>query len=266
MTRPVTIGVQLQQEHAPYSKIRETVTELENLGIDTLYNWDHFFPLYGDPDGANYEGLTLTAAWAEQTSRVQLGNLVLCNSYRNPHLLADMARTIDNISDGRFLLGIGAGWFEKDYTEYDYEFGTAGKRLDHLRDNLPIIVDRLNKLNPAPVRKIPILIGGGGEKKTLPLVAQYADIWHYFVDEESYKRKTQLLEQYCKDIGRNPADIEHSASVDQTNPNTPPASYADSAQKLYDWGITHIIASTDGPNYNLDGIKELVRWRDNLKA
>ncbi|WAL67351.1 LLM class F420-dependent oxidoreductase [Amycolatopsis cynarae] len=252
--RPVRIGLQLQPQHADYGKIRETAAQAEELGVDIIFNWDHFYPLTGDPDGLHFECWTMLGAWAESTSRVEIGALVTCNSYRNPELLADMARTVDHISDGRLILGIGAGWFERDYTEYGYEFGTGGRRLDDLAESLPRIEARLGKLNPPPTRRIPVLIGGGGEKKTLRLVARHADIWHGFGDAEVIERKAAILRGHCADIGRDPAEIELSTAVRSGPEEVGP--------KLRDLGVSLFTAHVSGPDHDLTLLRDWIAWRD----
>ncbi len=254
---PIRIGVQLQPQHAPqYDQIRDAVRRCEDIGVDVAFNWDHFFPLYGDPDGAHFECWTMLGAWAEQTSRIQIGALVTCNSYRNPELLADMARTVDHISDGRLILGIGSGWKQKDYDEYGYEFGTAGSRLDDLADALPRITSRLSNLNPAPTRDIPVLIGGGGERKTLRLVAEHADIWHSFASAEEFPAKAQVLAQHCETVGRDPATIERSASAGNGS------AVIGNAEALVGLGVTMLTVGCDGPDYDLSDAEALCRWRD----
>lgn len=227
----------------------------EDIGVDIAFTWDHFFPLYGDPDGPHFECWTVLGAWAEQTSHIEIGALVTCNSYRNPELLADMARTVDHISGGRLILGIGSGWKQKDYDEYGYRFGTAGSRLDDLAAALPRIKARLGKLNPPPTRDIPVLIGGGGERKTLRLVAEYADIWHSFTAGDSYLAKSAVLSTHCSTVGRNPATIERSAAVDG-------GGLIASAEALAGLGVTLLTVGCDGPDYDLSAAAALCRWRD----
>jgi len=124
-----------------------------------------------------------------------------------------MARTIDHLSGGRFVLGIGAGWFERDYREYGYPFGTAASRLADLERNLSVITDRLGRLRPPPVGDLPVLVGGGGERVTLRLVAEHADAWNGFGPPEVYARKGRVLDDWCARVGRDPAQVERTVCI-----------------------------------------------------
>jgi probable F420-dependent oxidoreductase len=258
VSRAIRIAVQLQPEHAEYADIRRAVAAAEEAGVDIVFNWDHFFPLHGDSNGKHFECWTMLGAWAEATSRVEIGALVTCNTYRNPDLLADMARTVDHISGGRLILGLGAGWFEKDYSEYGYEFGTAGSRLAQLEESLARIEARWAKLNPPPTRKIPILIGGGGEKKTLRYTARHADIWHGFGDPTTLAGKHQVLDQWCATEGRDPQQIERAGEASVGPDRIGAALIAN--------GTTLITIGIPGPHYDLALVKEWVAWRDEQNA
>jgi len=236
-SHPVRIAVQLQPQHADYAQIREALARAEDLGVDVVFTWDHFFPLSGAPEGKHFECWTVLGAWAEQTSRVEIGALVTCNSYRNPDLLADMARTVDHISGGRLILGIG-----------------PGARIADLGQALPRIEARLAAVNPPPVRPIPVLIGGGGERKTLRLVAQHADIWHSFGSVGTLTRKSAILDEHCAAVGREPGQIERSVGVS--------ASPAEVAEPLVAAGATLFTIGIDGPEYDLSLVREWVAWRD----
>ena len=223
--------------------------------MDIVFNWDHFFPLSGDPDGLHFECWTMLASFAEVTERVEIGPLVSAVGYRNPDLLADMARTVDHISGGRLILGIGAGWFARDYAEYGYDFGTAGTRLSAVRDALPRIENRLAKLNPPPTRDIPILIGGGGERRTLRYTARHADIWHGFGRPDVIRHKNDVLDRWCVREGRDPAEIERSCGANPLKP--------ESGDAYLEAGATLLTLSFDGrTGYDLAPLTDWVAWRD----
>ncbi len=251
---PVRIGVQLQPQQVAYADLRDAVRRLEDAGVDILFNWDHFFPLYGDPDGPHFESWTMLAAWAEQTSRVQFGALVNCNSYRNPDLQADMARTIDHISGGRFIFGTGSGWFQRDYDEYGYDFGTAGSRLDDLAEGLARVVARWGRLNPPPAHRIPVLIGGGGERKTLRLVARYADIWHTFAHDEDLVRKIGVIQAWGERDGHDTSGILISGDISRRTD--------DEVDRMHADGVRLFTLALGGPQFDYERVHRMLAWRD----
>jgi probable F420-dependent oxidoreductase len=221
-------------------------------------NWDHFFSQYGPDDGMRYECWTTLAAWAEATSRVELGPLVSCIAYRNPDLLADMARTIDHISEGRLILGLGAGWYEKDFTEYGYEFGTAGSRLDALAASLPRIKRRLLKLNPKPYHKeFPIMIGGNGRRKTMRIAAAHADIWHGFGDAAKLDELHKILDRWCAKAGRDCGEIERATRVFRKTPDEVGLNLAEVGTRLFT-----LVAQ--GPKFDIEPVRDWLSFRDDF--
>jgi probable F420-dependent oxidoreductase len=259
--RPIRIAAQLHPQHGDYPALRDAAVRAEAVGYDLVYNWDHFFPLDGDPAGAHLECWTVLAAWAEATSRIEIGPLVSCVSYRNPHLLADMARTVDRISGGRLVLGLGAGWYRRDYEEYGYDFGTFGSRIARLGEAIPAIEARLDRLNPPPVRRPPLLIAGVGERKTLRLVAEHADGWHaFFPDRPSeLDPKVAALLRWCEQAGRDPSDIEWGVGV---QPDDLERFLAEDAETYVAMGFTQFTLGFGGPEWPVDGGAPWLSWRD----
>jgi probable F420-dependent oxidoreductase len=266
--RPVRIAFSIQPQHAGYPAIRRVVAAAEEAGADVVTTWDHFFPLSGDPGGKHFEAWTMLAAWAEATSRVELAPLVTPVGYRNVDLLADMARTVDAISRGRLILGLGSGWSERDFTEYGYELGTPGERLDDLERALPRITARWAKLTPPPSRRIPVLIGGAGEKRTLRCAARHADIWHSINDLETLTRKSAVLDEWCQVEGRDPGAIERSTvagapvSIRHGETQPPQVGPDQAGGPLLAAGFTLFNVRSSGPDHDLGPLRDWLAWRD----
>lgn len=252
------VGVQLHPQHTSFENYRRAWLAADELGVDMILDWDHFFPLYGDPNGPHFEGWTSLSAIAPQTRHAQVGTLVLSMGYRNPALLSNMAKTLDHATNGRLILGVGGGWAQRDYDEYGYTFGSAGDRLRELERGLAIVKDRWEKDVPKPIRgTIPILIGGGGEKVTLRIAARYADLWHGFGDTRTWAAKNEILNGWCRQLGRNPAEIARIAPI-----NTESIDHVD------DWvavGATQVIYGLGAP-FDLSPIRQLLDWRDRAQA
>jgi probable F420-dependent oxidoreductase len=258
---PLRVGAAVQPQHATYAQLREAWLRAEDIGADCIYVWDHFYPLFGDPEGAHFECWTTLAAIAQSTERAQVGALVSCNTYRNPDLLADMARTLDHISGGRAILGIGSGWFERDYREYGYPFGTVQSRLRDFEEALERIDSRLAKLTPGPVNgSLPILIGGSGEKVMLRLVAQRAQMWHAFGDVATIAHKSAVLDEWCRKLDRDPGEIIRSTTLrDAVTPGLV-REYVETA------GLQELVVSSHGPDYDPAPLRKLVALRDSING
>ena len=208
-----------------FDVIAAQAAEADNSGFDTVLVMDHFYqlPMLGTPDQFMLECYSLLSALARETSRVRLGALVTGNTYRNPGVLAKTVTTLDIVSDGRAQLGIGAGWFELEHAAFGIEFGTFTDRFEKLEEALRIIIPMLRGERPsldgrhyqfsevinepAPIGKIPVMIGGGGERKTLRMVAQYADESNLICAAGDLSRKLEALEGHCAALARNRSEI-----------------------------------------------------------
>jgi probable F420-dependent oxidoreductase len=250
----VKVGVQIHPQNTTMAALRAGWLEVDAVGVDSLWTWDHFFPpLYGAADEAHFEGWQILAAMAVTTSNVsQIGMLVTGCGYRNPDLLADMARTLDHLSDGRAVLGIGSGWMDKDEIEFGYPVRTPAQRLDALAAALPRIRRRLGLLKPGPIGRLPIMIGGMGERRTLRLVAQYADMWNGYGDAETIRTKIDVINKWCEEVGRDPREIERTVWIDRADPGL--------MASLADAGADHLILGLRAP-YDLAEVERLVAAR-----
>ena len=231
MSRPgLGLGILLWSQGTGWPAFAAAAARVEALGYDHLWTWDHVLPIFGHPRQPILEGWTALAGLAAMTARVRLGLLVTANTFRNPALVAKMATTVDHISGGRCSLGLGGAWFALEHEAYGIDFGSGpGERLDRL-DEAASLVRRLldgesvehagaryraRSLQldpPAMGGRIPLVIGGLGERKTLRTVARYADMWNAFGDAALLRHKAEVLRERCAEVGRDPATIELSVA------------------------------------------------------
>ena len=210
------VGVHIRPQHTTVQALRAAWKSADALGVDSITIWDHFYPLTGDPGGAHFECWSLLAAMACDTQRALIGPIVSAVAYRNPDLLADIARTVDHLSGGRLILGLGAGNSERDHLDYGYGWRSPGQRLRELRESIARIKTRLPKLNPSPLGRMPLLIGGGGERVTLRLVAELADLSNTPGPPDVLRQKNRVIDEWCAKVGRNPAQIERTCNIPPT--------------------------------------------------
>lgn len=227
----VKLGALCWNQYTTWPDLLAAGQRADRLGYDSLWTWDHLYPIVGSPDGPILEGWLVLAAWAQATERATIGLMVGANTFRNPALVAKMATTLDHVSGGRAVLGIGAAWFETEHVAYGIEYGSgAPERLRWLREALPIMRGMLDGTRPSSTgprysakevrndppplqRRLPLLVGGGGERVTLKLVARYADANNVGGGIENVRRKEAALLRHCEAVGRDPAEIERTTGV-----------------------------------------------------
>ncbi len=226
------MGAVLWSQGSDWAEFLAAAQRVDELGFDSIWTWDHLYAIFGEPDQPIVEGYTALAGLALGTERADIGLLVGANTFRNPGLIAKSVVTIDHMSGGRAILGIGGAWFELEHTAFGIDFGTGfGQRLDWMDEATAAIRSLLDgetvssdeggryefrdlHLNPLPVQDhLPIMIGGSGEKKTLHTVAAYADQWNAFGSPETLAHKDEVLLRHCEDVGRNPAEIERTVGA-----------------------------------------------------
>ncbi len=231
----VKLGVLLWSQATDWRSFEAAARRVDELGYDSLWTWDHLYAIFGDPYQPIFEGYASLAAAATATEKIRVGLLVGANTFRNPGLVAKTAATLDHLSGGRAILGIGGAWFELEHTAHGIEFGKGfGERLTWLDESVGAMRDLLDaksvtsppdghykfvdlRHQPVPIqRHLPIMIGGSGEKKTLRTVAKYADMWNAMGDIEKLTHKVEVLKQHCEDVGRDIAEIEFTLGLKAT--------------------------------------------------
>ena len=234
-THDLKLGILLWSQGSGWPEMLDAAKRVDALGYDHLWTWDHLYAIFGDPYQPIFEGWSLLSAWAVATSRTRLGLLVGANTFRNPALVAKIAATLDHISGGRAILGIGGAWFDLEHKAHGIDYGSGfGQRLDWLDEAVAACRTLLDggevtsapegryafdalRHQPAPVQAhLPILIGGSGEKKTLRTIAKFADMWNGMGSPEVMRHKIDVLKGHCEAVGRDVSEIEFTLGVKVT--------------------------------------------------
>jgi F420-dependent oxidoreductase-like protein len=224
-------GLDVAQQRMPWDELVRRAVLAEDLGFEGLWGFDHFKPMYGDGPGETFEGMTTLAALAGVTSRIRLGLLVTGVTYRHPSVLAAQAVTVDHASHGRLELSLGAAWFEEEHRELGIPFAPLPQRFDLLEDALEIVTRLFSgevvsyrgkvlslegaQMRPRPVQEPhpPIWVGGTGLRRTIPLAARFADVWHAFGTPNTLREASSLLDRRAEEAGRDPASILRAGSL-----------------------------------------------------
>ena len=231
----IQFGILLWSQGGTWPEMLDAAKRVDRLGYAHLWTWDHLYAIFGDPYQPIFEGWSMLSAWARETERTRLGLLVGANTFRNPGLVAKTATTLDHVSDGRAILGLGGAWMELEHQAHGIDFGSGfGQRLDWMDESVGAIRRVLDgesvtsgagaryafddlRQQPLPVQPhLPIMIGGSGEKKTLRTVAKYADMWNAMGEVEVMRHKIDVLRRHCDDVGRDPAEIEFTLGIKAT--------------------------------------------------
>ena len=230
-THPIRFGIQTGQQNVTWAELLDIWVKAEKWGYDSMWAYDHFYPIFTGEDGPCLEGWTTLSALAQATSTVRLGHLVNGNTYRHPCVTAKMATTLDHVSGGRFNLGIGSGWFESEHRSFGIDFKTVRKRLDALEESLSIIKGMLAGdavtldgdhyqtkdalCRPLPLQDggPPIMIGGTGRKILLRIVAQYADLWNANGSPDEFRELIDVIRQHGDNLGRDTDSIEKTVMM-----------------------------------------------------
>ena len=268
-------GIKTPNQHTTWETMLEIWQEADDIEVfETAWNWDHLYPLRGDPHGSSLDGWVTLAALAQATKRIGIGTMVNGMHFRHPAITASMAASLDHISGGRLNLGLGAGWFESEAEANGIELGTIKQRMDRFDEGLEVIVSLLSneattfdgdyyqlmeaRSEPKPVQRPhpPIVIGGTGRKRTLRAVARWAQMWDALrADADEWQELSEILDEHCAAVGRDPSEINRSVHISYGKDDDV-AQLADEAAARLDAGVDVVVFTMASP-YDLAMIEPL---------